>query len=129
MANIFLSNKDPLIVTVTAGVLSPTGPWYLKTVQLDHWDIIADWTGTVAGTWKIEAGAGLEGVSAAQLAAWPGKWSDVTTRFAPAPLNPAGSANSTELNAVFWTAPWMRLSLTGVSGTGVLTLYVTGKKS
>lgn len=129
MANIFLSNKDPLIVTVTAGVLSPTGPWYMKTTQLDHWDIIADWTGTVAGTWKIEAGAGIEGVAAAQLSAYPGKWVDVTSRASPALVNPAGAANNTEISAVFWTAQWMRLSLTGATGTGVLTLYPTGKKS
>ena len=125
MAQNFMTLLQPIVVTVSGA--GTQGPWYLKTEQLDHWDVIADWTGTIAGAWKIESGAGVRDVN--NLGVFPGKWSDVTARAIPAPVNPAGSAGTTELSAVFWTAPWMRLSLIVSGGSGALTLYPSGKKS
>lgn len=125
MAQNFVTWLNP-ITAVIAGA-GTVGPYYLKTEQVDHWDIIADWTGTIAGAFKVEAGAGVKDV--ANLTGFPGKWSDVTTRFTPAITNPVGAANTTEISAVFWTAPWMRISLIVSSGAGTLTLYPSGKKS
>ncbi len=126
MAQNFVTWLNPIIVTVTAGVASPTGPWYFKTEQIDNWDLIMSWTGTIAGTFKIEAGAGMRDV--ANLASFAGTWVDVTARAVPAIVNPSGAAGNTEISAVFWTAPWMRFSLNGITGTGVLTIYPAGKK-
>ncbi len=127
MAQNFVTGLNPVIVTVTAGVANPTGPWYFKTEQLDSWGVLADWTGTVAGSFKVEAGAGMRDV--ANLASFAGKFTDVTSTFSPVIINPAGSAGNEEIAAVFWTAPWMRLTFTPTGGTGVLTLYFYGKKS
>lgn len=102
------------------------GPWYIDMRALHHWDAIASWTGTLAGTWKIEAGGGLDGGD--HIATTPGTWVDVTSRATPSPVNPAGSAGSTELSGVFWTANWARLSLTGITGAGTLTVVLTGKE-
>lgn len=125
MSQNFVTWLNPIQVTVAGA--GTQGPWYFKTEQIDHWDILADWTGTIAGAFKVEAGAGMRDVQ--NLGNFAGKWSDVTARFNPPITNPAGAANTTEISAVFWTAPWMRISLVVSAGAGVVTLFPSGKKS
>jgi len=126
MSQNFITGLTPVIITVTAGVGNISGPFYSKTEQLDNWGILVDWTGTVAGSFKVEAGVGVR--DAANLGTQPGKWTDVTSTFVPAIINPAGSAGNQEIAAVFWTAPWMRFTPTFSGGTGVVTFYFYGKK-
>ncbi len=114
-------NGRPLVFTIVAGVSTPGAVAYLKTSSALYWDVLADWTGSIAGTFKVEAGGDFDGPN--QIATRPGKWVDVTKPIA----NPAGAVGSTEISGVFWTAAWMRISLNGISGDGILTLVEATK--
>lgn len=118
--------QEPIIVTITAGVADKPGPFYLDMRAMLHFDLIADWTGTITGAWKLEAGGGFKGLD--RIAATPGKWIDVTARAVPPLVNPAGAPASMEAGVAFWSALWARYSLTGIGGSGILTLCPSGKR-
>jgi len=113
-----------LLQNVTVSGAATYGPWYIDTSVVSNWSFIAKWTGTIVGTWKIRAGAGLDPKN---TAASPGIFTDETSTFIPAPTNPAGSAGDCEIAANLWTAPFAEISLIVSSGAGTLTFAESGK--
>jgi len=110
--------------TVTVSGAATYGPWYIDTSVVSNWSFLAGWTGTIAGTWKIRAGAGRDPNNPT---ARPGLFTDVTSSFLPAPTNPSGSAGDVEIAANLWTAPIVEVSLIVSSGAGTLTFAESGK--
>lgn len=113
------TSQSPKVTTITAGSPSSLGPYYLDMRRFRHWDMIATWTGTIAGTWKIEDGAGY---APSPLEAKAGSFTDVTATSTPAITNPTGAAGSTEESAIFCTSDWARVSLNTITGSGDVTI-------
>ncbi len=115
-------------VNFVSGVATPSVPtiWYFDMRDLHHFGGIFSWTGSLVGTWKLRSGAHFYGVD--QIATFPGVWSDVTASLDTPMTNPANLAADFELSHPDWTALWAEVSLASISGTGVLTLALTGKE-
>ncbi len=105
---------------------TPIGPLYTPCINYDEVSYQLVTTGTVAGTWLIEASNDyVPALGQPGQLANAGHWIDVTARFKDpggfAPTNPTGSPTSEMVDATV-RYNWLRITFTPASGAGNVTV-------
>ena|SRR5271166_2348673 len=83
------------------------------------------WTGSPTGTFNFQVSADYNpGANPTDYPANPGTWTTVTLST---PIIASGSADNAYVDMTLISAPWIRVQYVATSGTGALSVWVTGK--
>lgn len=93
--------------------------------MLDDVGYAFSWTGAPVGTFNIQCSADYRpGQFPDEAPQFAGTW---TTMTLSTPITASGTPDNAYADLTLISAPWVRLQYVAVSGTGSLSVWVTGK--
>lgn len=96
-----------------------------NTQLIDDAGYAFSWTGTPTGTFNIQCSADYTpGTFPSDYPTNPGTWTTITLTT---PITASGGPDNAYVDLTLISAPWIRLQYVPTSGTGSLSVWVTGK--